>query len=101
MLNISVAPKPGRILVWQNVLDGDLASFDPQTVHLAEPVLGRGTVKQSANLWVHLSDYRSSFNALCRHSSFFRNRWIQKYSERIKTIEDDSDMESKEELERL
>lgn len=63
-LNLSVKPKAGRVVLWQNVKDGRFNFFDAQTRHTAEEV-GEGEVKLSANYWTHLYDYRSFEQMKC------------------------------------
>ena len=56
-LNITVAPKRGRALVWPSVLDADVDAVDLMTFHEALPV--RRGVKHVANVWVHQFDYQT------------------------------------------
>ena len=55
-LNISVEPRRGSALLWPNVRDDNLHTSDMRTEHEAKPpTLGR---KFSANLWLHMYDFR-------------------------------------------
>jgi len=54
-LDLSVAPKRGRALLWPSVLDADPTAVDWRTRHRAAPVV-KGT-KFAANHWIHLFNY--------------------------------------------
>ena len=53
-LDLKIAPKLGRAVVWPSVLDEDPLAFEPKTHHEALPVT-KG-VKYGANAWLHLMD---------------------------------------------
>eukprot|EP00040_Diaphanoeca_grandis_P035441 m.222997 g.222997 ORF g.222997 m.222997 type:complete len:362 (-) comp33388_c3_seq1:117-1202(-) len=59
-LNISVEPKPGRLLLWPHVLDSNMEKMDGRTEHEATAVI-KGK-KYAANAWVHLYDFQK-YNA--------------------------------------
>ena len=50
VLNITVQPKRGRLLLWPNVLDARPTVLDRRTDHEARPV--RAGQKHAANSWV-------------------------------------------------
>ena len=53
-LDLKVAPKLGRALLWPSVRNENPLAFEPKTHHEALPVI-RG-VKYGANAWLHLRD---------------------------------------------
>ena len=53
-LNLTVAPKAGRALLWANTLDATPLLKDNRTRHAALPV--RAGVKYAANLWYYQRD---------------------------------------------
>ena len=59
-----MVPKPGKAILWQNVVDGDFDLSDHLTRHVAEDV-GPGLEKFSANVWAHTGDVRSYLLAMC------------------------------------
>ena len=62
-LNLSVAPKLGRALVWPNVLDGAPLRKDNRTRHAALPV--KQGAKFAANLWYYHRDVHESRRLGC------------------------------------
>jgi prolyl 4-hydroxylase len=54
-LNLKVAPKRGKALLWPSVLNGDLTKQDARTYHEALPVV-KG-LKMAANAWIHLYNF--------------------------------------------
>lgn len=54
LLNITVQPKRGRIVLWSNVWNSKPNVMDLRMVHQAQPVQ-RG-VKFASNLWIHQRD---------------------------------------------
>jgi prolyl 4-hydroxylase len=62
-LNLTVAPKKGRAVLWPSVLNDDPNSLDNRTVHEALTVV-RG-VKYGFNTWIHQRDFKSSFEMGC------------------------------------
>lgn len=57
-LNISISPKRGRAVLWQNTKGDTYQDMDERMYHEASPVL-QG-VKYAANIWIHLYDYEKS-----------------------------------------
>lgn len=57
-LDISIAPKKGRALVWPSVLNEDPNSTDVRMYHEAKEVI-KGT-KYAANHWIHQYDFRNA-----------------------------------------
>jgi len=55
-LNLEVAPKKGRAVLWPSVDVDDLLVRDGRTTHQALPVTAG--LKHAANAWVHLHNYR-------------------------------------------
>jgi len=55
-LNITVQPKPGRMLLWPSVKNSNPKKIDTRTDHEAMPVIAG--VKQAANAWLHLYAFR-------------------------------------------
>ena len=55
-LNITVAPRRGKALLWPSTLDEAPEEVDSRTIHAALPVI-RGT-KYAANSWIHLFNFR-------------------------------------------
>ena len=54
--NVTIQPKKGSALLWPNVRDNDVRLADMRTEHEAvAPTAGR---KFSANLWLHMYDFR-------------------------------------------
>ena len=63
-LGLTVTPKRGRAVLWPSVVANDLLTGEPRTHHEALPV--RKGLKFSANLWIHLYDFKSPSRAgLC------------------------------------
>ncbi len=71
MLNLSVAPKLGRALLWPSVLDHDPLARDDRTDHEAVAV-GRG-VKFASNYWLHLWDFQGPNRAGCSNTEVYGN----------------------------
>lgn len=63
LLNVTVMPKRGRVLVWPSVLNENPSAKDVRTDHQALPVL-RGQ-KYGANTWLHLRDYQTPYKSRC------------------------------------
>jgi hypothetical protein len=57
-LNISIVPRRGKAVLWQNTRGVGYQEMDERTLHEALPV-SRG-VKYAANVWIHLYDYEKS-----------------------------------------
>jgi hypothetical protein len=55
-LNITIEPVSGSALLWPNVLDNQLRTADMRTDHEAMPPIAG--LKYSANLWLHMHDFR-------------------------------------------
>eukprot|EP00967_Tisochrysis_lutea_P134688 scaffold238267_cov33-Tisochrysis_lutea.AAC.1 len=60
-LDLTVTPKLGRAILWPSVRAHDLLSGERKTHHEALPV--EKGVKYSANLWIHLYDFKSPSRA--------------------------------------
>ena len=58
VLNLTIAPKKGRAVVWPSVFDFDPNRKDPRTAHEAQAVL-KGQ-KFGANAWIHLRGYKNT-----------------------------------------
>jgi len=71
VLNLSVAPKLGRALLWPSVLDHDPLARDDRTDHEAVAV-GRG-VKFASNYWLHLWDFQGPNRAGCSNTEVYGN----------------------------
>jgi prolyl 4-hydroxylase len=63
-LNLTVAPKKGRAVLWPSVLNDDPNSLESRTNHEALAV-GRG-VKYGFNAWIHQRDFKSAFERGCQ-----------------------------------
>ncbi len=70
-LNISVAPKRGRAVLWPSVLDSDPLERDDRTEH--ESVTVDGGVKFGANYWLHMYDFRAANKRGCGNSQVSGN----------------------------
>jgi hypothetical protein len=58
-LNMTVLPKPGRALIWPNVLDSSPKEIDWSTEHEANNVtMGK---KYGANVWFHMKPFRRAY----------------------------------------
>ena len=68
-LNISVAPKRGRALLWPSVLDSDPNERDFRTEHEAVTVT-RGQ-KFAANYWLHMWDFQYANDRGCGNNEVF------------------------------
>lgn len=62
-LNITIAPKRGRVVIWPSVLDEEPLDIDYRTSHQALPVL-KG-IKYGANAWFHLRDFKTANKQGC------------------------------------
>ena len=63
-LDLIVTPKLGRAVLWPSVIASDLLTGERNTHHEALPV--EKGIKFSANLWIHLYDFKSPSRAgLC------------------------------------
>jgi 2OG-Fe(II) oxygenase superfamily len=58
-LNVTVLPKPGRVLIWPSVLDSSPKEIDWNTEHEANKVT-KGE-KYGANVWFHLKPFRLAY----------------------------------------
>jgi prolyl 4-hydroxylase len=63
-LNLTVAPKKGRAVLWPSVLNDDPNSLESRTDHEALAV-ARG-VKYGVNAWIHQRDAKSAFERDCQ-----------------------------------
>jgi len=63
LLNITVMPKKGRLLLWPSVMDDDPNSKDYRTSHSALPV-EKGE-KYGANGWIHMRDFKTPHENNC------------------------------------
>jgi prolyl 4-hydroxylase len=63
-LNLTVAPKKGRAVLWPSVLNEDPNSREDRTYHEALAV-GRG-VKYGFNAWIHQRDAKSAIERDCQ-----------------------------------
>ena len=63
-LNLSIAPKAGRALLWANTLDADPLIKDARTRHHALPV-GADSVKFACNLWYYHRDMHEAIRQGC------------------------------------
>merc|ERR1712157_364933 len=61
--DLKVSPKKGRGLLWHNVELDDPNVRDVRTHHEALPVLSG--IKYAANAWIHLREFKSSFENGC------------------------------------
>ena len=57
ILNITVMPKRGRVLIWPSVLDSQPNRKDRRTDHQALPV--EKGIKYGANAWLHQRDFKT------------------------------------------
>ena len=71
-LNITVQPQAGRALMWPNVMDEDLRKPDMRTEHEALPPMEG--LKFSANLWLHMYDFRGPNTHGCDMAKRVRKR---------------------------
>eukprot|EP00540_Astrosyne_radiata_P005625 CAMPEP_0116864522 /NCGR_PEP_ID=MMETSP0418-20121206/24868_1 /TAXON_ID=1158023 /ORGANISM="Astrosyne radiata, Strain 13vi08-1A" /LENGTH=83 /DNA_ID=CAMNT_0004499751 /DNA_START=209 /DNA_END=460 /DNA_ORIENTATION=+ len=62
-LNITVAPRRGRVLMWPSVRDDDPNVIDGRTQHEALTV--EKGIKYAANAWVHRRDFKGPFHKNC------------------------------------
>ncbi|KAL9179342.1 hypothetical protein ACHAXT_008632 [Thalassiosira profunda] len=62
-LDIAVAPKVGKALLWPSVLDSNPMNKEPRTDHEAQDVV-KG-LKFGANAWIHLHDYMDAQEMGC------------------------------------
>jgi prolyl 4-hydroxylase len=63
LLDLTVQPKQGRVLIWPSVLDSVPDQKDPRTSHQALPV--EAGIKYSANSWIHARDFKAPYNSNC------------------------------------
>jgi prolyl 4-hydroxylase len=63
LLDITVMPKRGRVLVWPSVLDHRPNMEDSRTKHQALPV--EKGIKYGANAWIHQRDFKDAHNRGC------------------------------------
>lgn len=59
ILNVTVTPKLGRALIWNNVMNEDPDEQDWRTLHEALPPLN-GSRKYGATLWWHQRDFKTA-----------------------------------------
>ena len=71
LLNISVAPKRGRALLWPSVMDGAPLERDQRTEHAALAV--QKGVKYAANYWLHMHDFQEPSKKGCGNTQVFGN----------------------------
>ena len=64
LLNITVQPRQGRVLLWPSVLDDDPHGKDGRTNHQALPVI-KG-IKYGANAWFHMRDFKTPNRNNCQ-----------------------------------
>jgi len=62
-LDIIVAPKTGRVLIWPSTLDSDPNNKDRKTHHEAMPVI-KG-IKYGANAWLHQRNFKDPHSKGC------------------------------------
>lgn len=58
-LNLEIAPKTGRLVVFHNVAPGDFGRPHPHSLHGGEPVLAGE--KWAMNIWFHEADRQTEF----------------------------------------
>ena len=75
LLNITVAPARGRVLLWPSVHEPDLLQTDLRTLHESLPVVS-GT-KYAANFWIHNHAFRSRMG-ICGDVAYLEN-WEADY----------------------
>lgn len=63
VIDLEIAPKRGRLVIWPSVLDSNPTRKDRKTDHEALPV-DEGT-KYGANIWVHQRDFAKTFAKDC------------------------------------
>jgi prolyl 4-hydroxylase len=63
LLNITVMPKKGRVVVWPSVLDHRPNMKDSRTDHQALPV--EKGIKYGANAWIHQRDFKDPHKRGC------------------------------------
>mmetsp|Transcript_20165 Transcript_20165/g.19414 ORF Transcript_20165/g.19414 Transcript_20165/m.19414 type:complete len:406 (-) Transcript_20165:154-1371(-) len=63
LLNLTVMPKKGRVLIWPSVLDSNLNIKDIRTDHQALPV--EEGIKYGANAWLHLRNTKDELEKGC------------------------------------
>jgi prolyl 4-hydroxylase len=61
--NLTIQPRPGRVLIWPSVLDEEPYQMDGRTEHEAlEVVKGE---KYAANAWIHMRDFQTTMATGC------------------------------------
>lgn len=63
LLDITVFPKKGRLLLWPSVLNHDPNKVDNRTKHQALPV--EKGIKYAANAWLHMRDFKTPNDNNC------------------------------------
>jgi len=63
VLDITVTPKRGRVLIWPSVLDSDPNMEDERTLHQALPV--EAGIKYGANAWLHMRNFQDPHGKSC------------------------------------
>lgn len=58
-VGVKVRPKKGRAIMWPNVDEFDMFTQNELTRHAALPVEDKKAQKFSANVWVHLHDFKT------------------------------------------
>ena len=71
ILNISVRPRRGRVVLWPSVLDAQPNERDDRTEH--EAVAVREGTKFAANYWLHLWDFQEPTQHGCGNAEIFSN----------------------------
>jgi len=72
-LNVTVAPKKGRAVLWPSVLDEDPFERDDRTDHEALPPEGEGAVKYGCNFWLHMFPFRELASRGCDNAPVAEN----------------------------
>lgn len=62
-LGITIKPKKGRVVLWQNVLESDFTTAEEWTYH--ESLSVNDGVKYAANAWIHLNDFKTPMALGC------------------------------------
>jgi prolyl 4-hydroxylase len=64
LLDLTVEPKQGRVLIWPSVLDESPHDMDDRTEHEALAVI-KGQ-KFGSNAWIHMRDMKTPSNLECQ-----------------------------------
>eukprot|EP00929_Paragymnodinium_shiwhaense_P059042 TRINITY_DN29559_c0_g1_i1.p1 TRINITY_DN29559_c0_g1~~TRINITY_DN29559_c0_g1_i1.p1 ORF type:complete len:381 (-),score=70.40 TRINITY_DN29559_c0_g1_i1:8-1150(-) len=79
MLDITVEPKKGRAVLWQNVQSSNIFLMEERTMHAGLPA--KKQPKLAANVWIHPYDFRRYNNQRC----FDAGRPLRYYAAKTET----------------